>query len=107
MPTRILFVALTVLVFLAAGACTLKILDTRSLLIAELARDSCYASRGYGLTGAGAVPAAVRTACTRPIRDYRSNLIWRAVFAASVGATAAMLLVGGIVILIRRSRSGP
>jgi len=110
MVNRILL-ALAIVIFLVAGGYTLRTLDARSLRLAEASGDACQARYG-----SGAAPEQMSTRCTRPMRDYSTGRIWRYVFAASVGATFALLLVGGTVILMRRQsgeleippgRSGP
>jgi hypothetical protein len=98
MVNRILL-ALAVAIFLGAGGYTLLALDGRSFRLAEASADSCEARYGTG-----AAPEEKSTRCTRPMRDYSAGRIWRYVFAASVGATFALLVVGGIVILLRRQR---
>lgn len=99
MANRILLV-LAVAIFLGAGGYTLRALDSRSLRLAQASADSCQARYG---TGAAAEEKSAR--CSRPMRDYSAGRIWRYVFAASVGATFALLVVGGIMILLR-VRSG-
>ena len=95
MVNRILL-ALAVAIFLVAGGYTLRTLDARSLRLAEASGGACQARYGTG-----AAPEEKGTRCTRPMRDYSAGRIWRYVFAASVGATFAVLVVGGIVILMR------
>lgn len=108
MVNRVLPAALAFALFLGAGGYTLRTLDAKSLSLAEAARDSCL--REVGELQPGSTP------CTRPMHAYAVGRIWRFVFAASVGATFALLLVGGLLILRRRQdgqwevppgRSGP
>ncbi|HEV2818026.1 MAG TPA: hypothetical protein VGW40_12495 [Allosphingosinicella sp.] len=109
MVSRVLPPLLAFAIFLGAGGYTLRTLDAKSLSLAEIARDAC-------LRRTGAMPEAANSRCTRPMRAYATGRIWRFVFAASVGATMALLVVGGLLILMRRQsgeaevppgRSGP
>lgn len=107
MAGRVLAWAAALAILIGAGAYTFRLLDRKSFEVAEAVSDACYARHGTGLARDGDVPEAVRSRCTRPIRDYEAGRIWRAVMAASVGATAAMLIIGGIVIVLgARRRSG-
>ena len=107
MLNRVLLAALAVAIFLGAGGYTLAGLDDRSLRLAQVSSNVCYASRGINPELAASIPEPTKIHCTRPMRDYEAGRIWRFIFAAAVGATAALLVVGGIDILIRRGRSGP
>jgi len=107
MIRRVLLSALAVAIFLGAAAYTVGILNEKSLRVAEVGPDACYARYGIGLLGAPSVPDNVRIDCTRPIRDYEAGQFWRFLIAAAVGATGAFLVVGGIVIVVRQRRRQP
>ena len=104
MINRVLLAALAVAIVLGVGAYTLDILNERSLRLAEIGRDICHSRHGVGIVGARSVPVAIRNECMRPIRTYEAGRIWRFVFSAAVGATCALLVVGGIVIVVRGRR---
>ena len=106
MIDRILLTVLAAAIFLGVGGYTLRGVDEQSFRLAEVARDSCYARYAIHLTATD-VPDEIRRHCTRPLRDYENGWPWRYVFAAAIGATAAFLVAGGIVLLMRRSRSAP
>lgn len=104
---RLLAWAVAVAIFLGAGGYTFMLLDAKSYEVAESVGEACYARHGVDPAQAADAPQAVQRPCNRPIRDYESGRIWRAVMAASVGATAAMLLVGGLFIIFgAKARSG-
>jgi hypothetical protein len=94
MVNRVLPAALAFALFLGAGGYTLRTLDAKSLGLAEAARDACL--RRVGELQPASNP------CARPMHAYAIGRIWRFVFAASVGATFSLLVVGGVLILRRR-----
>jgi hypothetical protein len=107
MVNRVVLAALAAAIFLGVGAYTFQALDDKGLRLAEVRRDACFARYGVNISGTAFLSDSVRIACNRPLRDYNAGRIWRFIFAVGVAATGAFLVVGGIDILIRRSRSGP
>lgn len=98
--------AAAIAIFIGVTGYTLVGLNEKSFALAEVSRDVCYARHGISLAGTPAIPEEIRTDCTRPIRDHQADLIWRTLIAAAVGATCALLLVGGVVIVLRARRGG-
>jgi hypothetical protein len=107
MINRVLLTALAAAIFLAVAGYALRSVNERGFTLAEAARDACYGHYGIHLGATDDIPQEVRNHCTRSIRDYRNGWLWRLIFAAGIGATGAFLVVGGILILLRRHRSGP